>query len=31
MDEDDARTWGQAGKEVAERLTWDSAIDRLLA
>ena len=31
MDEVDARTWGQAGKEVAERLTWDSAIDRLLA
>jgi glycosyltransferase involved in cell wall biosynthesis len=31
MDENDARTWGQAGKAVAERLTWDSAIDRLLA
>ena len=31
MDEDDARTWGQAGRAVAERLTWGSAIDRLLA
>jgi glycosyltransferase involved in cell wall biosynthesis len=29
--EDDARTWGRAGKALAERVTWDHAIDRLLA
>ena len=29
--EDEARTWGKAGKAIAERITWDSAIDRLLA
>jgi glycosyltransferase involved in cell wall biosynthesis len=29
--EDEARTWGKAGKAIAERVTWDSAIDRLLA
>jgi glycosyltransferase involved in cell wall biosynthesis len=29
--EDDARAWGRAGKKVAEQVTWDSAIDRLLA
>jgi glycosyltransferase involved in cell wall biosynthesis len=28
---DDARAWGQAGRRVAEQLTWDRAIDRLLA
>ena len=28
---DDARAWGQAGRQVAEQLTWDRAIDRLLA
>jgi glycosyltransferase involved in cell wall biosynthesis len=28
---DDARTWGRAGKAIAERITWDSCIDRLLA
>jgi glycosyltransferase involved in cell wall biosynthesis len=28
--EDEARTWGKAGKAIAERVTWDSAIDRLL-
>jgi glycosyltransferase involved in cell wall biosynthesis len=27
---DDARAWGQAGKQIAERVTWDSTIDRLL-
>jgi glycosyltransferase involved in cell wall biosynthesis len=27
----ETRAWGRAGKEVAERLTWDAAIDRLLA
>jgi glycosyltransferase involved in cell wall biosynthesis len=29
--EDEARRWGKAGKAIAERVTWDSAIDRLLA
>ena len=29
--EDDARTWGRAGKALAEQVTWDHAIDRLLA
>jgi glycosyltransferase involved in cell wall biosynthesis len=29
--EDEAAAWGRAGKEVAERLSWDSAIERLLA
>ncbi len=28
---DDARAWGQAGKTVAELVTWDHAIERLLA
>jgi glycosyltransferase involved in cell wall biosynthesis len=28
--EEDARAWGRAGKALAERVTWDSAIDRLL-
>jgi glycosyltransferase involved in cell wall biosynthesis len=28
---DDVRAWGLAGKAVAERVTWDHAIDRLLA
>ena len=27
---DDARSWGRAGKEVAEQVTWDHAIERLL-
>ena len=29
--EDEARAWGKAGKALAERVTWDNAIDRLLA
>jgi glycosyltransferase involved in cell wall biosynthesis len=29
--EDDARAWGRAGRAVAEQVTWDHAIDRLLA
>ncbi len=29
--EDEARTWGKAGKALAERVTWDRAIDRLLS
>ncbi len=29
--EQDARAWGAAGKAVAERVTWDHAIERLLA
>jgi glycosyltransferase involved in cell wall biosynthesis len=29
--EDEARTWGRAGRAIAERVTWDHAIDRLLA
>jgi glycosyltransferase involved in cell wall biosynthesis len=28
---DDARTWGQAGKTIAARVTWGACIDRLLA
>lgn len=28
---EDARAWGQAGRGVAERVTWDRAIERLLA
>jgi glycosyltransferase involved in cell wall biosynthesis len=30
-DEDAARAWGRAGKAIAETVTWDRAIDRLLA
>jgi glycosyltransferase involved in cell wall biosynthesis len=29
--ENEARAWGKAGKALAEQVTWDSAIDRLLA
>jgi glycosyltransferase involved in cell wall biosynthesis len=29
--EEDARTFGRAGKAVAERVTWDHAIDQLLS
>jgi len=28
---EDVRAWGRAGKAIAERVTWDHAIDRLLA
>ncbi|HEX7145254.1 MAG TPA: glycosyltransferase family 4 protein [Gaiellaceae bacterium] len=28
---DDARAWGQAGKEIARRVSWDETIARLLA
>jgi glycosyltransferase involved in cell wall biosynthesis len=28
---DEVRAWGRAGKEVAERVTWDGAIERLLS
>lgn len=28
---EDARAWGRAGRRVAEQLTWDRAIERLLA
>ncbi len=28
---DEARAWGRAGKELAERVSWDATIDRLLA
>ena len=28
---EDVRAWGKAGKAIAERVTWDHAIDRLLA
>ena len=28
---DDVRAWGLAGKAVAEQVTWDHAIERLLA
>lgn len=27
---DDARAWGQAGRTVAERVTWDACVDALL-
>jgi glycosyltransferase involved in cell wall biosynthesis len=29
--EEDARAWGRAGKALAEQVTWDNAIDRLLS
>jgi glycosyltransferase involved in cell wall biosynthesis len=29
--EEEARAWGRAGRELAEQVTWDNAIDRLLA
>jgi glycosyltransferase involved in cell wall biosynthesis len=29
--EDEARAWGEAGRSLAERVTWDNAIDRLLS
>jgi glycosyltransferase involved in cell wall biosynthesis len=28
---DDGRAWGRAGKDVAERVTWDAALERLLS
>jgi glycosyltransferase involved in cell wall biosynthesis len=28
---DDARTWGRAGRELARNVSWDAAIERLLA
>jgi glycosyltransferase involved in cell wall biosynthesis len=28
---DEARTFGRAGRQIAQRVTWDSCIDRLLA
>jgi glycosyltransferase involved in cell wall biosynthesis len=28
---DEARAWGRAGKALAERITWESTVDRLLA
>ena len=28
---DEARAWGQAGKEIARRVSWDETIARLLA
>jgi len=28
---EDAARWGRAGKEIAERVTWDACIDRLLS
>jgi glycosyltransferase involved in cell wall biosynthesis len=28
---DEARSWGRAGKALAEEVTWDRAIERLLA
>jgi glycosyltransferase involved in cell wall biosynthesis len=31
IEEDEARTWGRAGKALAEQVTWDNAIDRLLS
>ncbi|PWU25193.1 MAG: glycosyl transferase family 1 [Candidatus Rokuibacteriota bacterium] len=31
MGEEEARAWGRAGKALAERVTWDHAIEKLLA
>jgi glycosyltransferase involved in cell wall biosynthesis len=31
IDEEEARAWGRAGKALAAEVTWDNAIDRLLA
>ena len=31
ISEDEARAWGRAGKALAERVTWEHAIERLLA
>ena len=28
---EEAKAWGRAGKAIAERVTWDEAVDRLLA
>jgi glycosyltransferase involved in cell wall biosynthesis len=28
---DDATAWGRAGKEIAERVTWDACVDALLS
>jgi glycosyltransferase involved in cell wall biosynthesis len=28
---DDAKTWGEAGRELAERVSWDATIEKLLA
>jgi glycosyltransferase involved in cell wall biosynthesis len=28
---DEARAWGHAGREVAERVTWDACVDALLS
>ena len=28
--EDEARAWGRVGRAIAERVTWDRAIDRVL-
>ena len=28
---DEARAYGQAGREIAARVTWDSCIDKLLS
>ena len=28
---DEAKAWGEAGKTVAERITWDACIDALLS
>jgi glycosyltransferase involved in cell wall biosynthesis len=28
---DEGRAWGSAGREAAERVTWDAAIERLLS
>jgi glycosyltransferase involved in cell wall biosynthesis len=31
LDREDAAAWGRAGRELAQRVSWDAAIDRLLA
>jgi len=28
---DEAKAWGRAGRELAERVTWDACVDALLA
>jgi glycosyltransferase involved in cell wall biosynthesis len=28
---DEAKAWGRAGREIAERVTWDACVDALLS
>jgi glycosyltransferase involved in cell wall biosynthesis len=31
LNPDDAATWGRAGRELAQRVSWDATIERLLS